>query len=268
MPAFRIAPCLLGVVLAGCSPYHFAGESVLSGLSDEELCGRRSNLLNGALMARELARRGVDCAPFDEAGLRRGFHIAFLTPRPAGAEPASSSTTPDQAIPEPAASAPASPSPAEVATERGGDPSAGGPPAPQPPASVAPASVAPTSVTPAGLAPADPLRRNGEPARPATAAPLVTSACAERSVRSNRAEPTDDAARQGEAVFRNTCGFPVRVSYMQSPAGAFTGVTSVLRPGEASSPAPIQSGFDKPGYIVCSYETVPQTMPCRLPSSH
>jgi hypothetical protein len=42
-------------------------------------------------------------------------------------------------------------------------------------------------------------------------------------------------------------------------------VTELLRPGESSAPAPIESGFRHPGSVVCSYEAVPEDTPCRLP---
>ena len=84
MVRFHRAPLwpLLSLLSAACHPLHFADERELTRVNDEELCGRRSNVLNGWLMHGELVRRGVDCAPYDEAALRRGFHLSFLTGQP------------------------------------------------------------------------------------------------------------------------------------------------------------------------------------------
>ncbi len=240
--AFAICPFV--AVLAACSPYHFVGAAVLAGLDDEELCGRRSNLLNGELMVRELARRGTDCAPFDEAGLRRGFHLSFLSPAasPASVKPPGLPSVLEPIAPEPIA--PLLPEPDPVPADW--------------------TKVGATGNTEALTTP-QPSRGSPAPAPRATAtAPAVTPACAQRSVQTGADEHVAPAVRHWTVAFRNTCGFPIRVRYAQRPAGSLTSVTELLRPGETSPPAPIASGFNQPGYFVCSYEAVPESTACQL----
>lgn len=247
MRPHAFAICLMVAALAACSPYHFAGQTVLAELDDEELCGRRSNIVNGALMVYELARRGTDCASFDEAALRQGFHLSFLSPAPGPARVAAPGLPPvlDPPAPEPVVPLPLEPAPAqEDAT-----------------------GVSATSRVAAANTP-QPARNVPAPApRAALSAPAITSACASRAVQTGAAERDASAGRPWTVTFRNTCGFPIRVRYAQRPAEAFTRVTGLLRPGETSPPAPIASGFDQPGYIVCSYETVPEATACQSAGS-
>jgi hypothetical protein len=299
----RARPTLLGAAAAtlalagaaGCSPLNFAREEALVHLPDEELCGRRSNLVNGALMARELARRGVDCTPYDEAALRQGFRLGFLAP-PAP-PPAARSILPPSQIAPPAATLGAGdslsvlpPVAAGPAESRYFQPSTPLPPpvassvpaplATPPAAPVAPAQEAsrvappPPAATPVPAAPAPPRPSAAQvaaaavpspapppappPAQPAAsgAAPFVTPACAAREVRQEDGRST--------VAFRNTCAFPVRVLYAQRPDGALGAATGLLRPGETSPPAPLEAGFRQPGYVVCSYQSAPESAPCRL----
>ena len=249
---------------AACHPLHLADEAALARLADEELCGRRSNLLNGSLMLNELARRGVDCGPYDEAALRRGFHLSFLAP----AQPSAPGPTAAGSAESPAAAA--APPPDRVAGDESGaeatppEPSEApaAPPPPPPPDPPAPAR-GPAAAT--GRPPSVAAAPRAAPA----AAPLVSPACAARSVQTDE----DDEGRAAQApgrwavTFRNACRFPIRVLYAQRPDGGLTGVTELLRPGESSAPAPIESGFRHPGPVVCSYEAVPEDTPCRLPGA-
>ena len=234
--------------LAACSPHHLAGEATLASLDDEELCGRRSNLLNGRLMESELSRRGVDCGPYDEAGLRRGFHLWFLSPTPA------------RVVPPPIAAAErraALPAPPEEAPGDANDAGSGGMPVPEPASLPAP--------VPARERPAAPLAA-AAPRVPPAAAPLIAPGCAVRSVQAGEEAPP--AAAPGLArwsvTFRNTCRFPIRVLYAAAPSSGLAAATGLLQPGETSPPAPIESGFRQPGYVVCGYETTPEAAPCRL----
>lgn len=103
-------------------------------------------------------------------------------------------------------------------------------------------------------------------------APLVAPACAQRIVRSDNDqtlfESGDlDPQRQLVVAFRNSCHFPIRVLYETRPNGWFTESTALLQPGEASNFVGIENGFDRPGYVVCSYEKVPPSSACRLDRS-
>jgi hypothetical protein len=247
---------------AACSPLHLVGEATVAGLDDEELCGRRSNLLNGALMARELARRGVDCAPYDEAALRRGFHLWFLSPEPARAAAPGIPAIAEAPALGPAASLPpveeAPPPALAAAATTPGRPEAAVPDSTPPPLDPPARRSAPAAAP--GGAPTPPAR--GTP----SAAPLVSPGCAARSVAAPGGGDGQAAAAAGRwaVAFRNTCGFPIRVLYAQRQGGGLTGATALLRPGETSPPAPIEDGLRQPGYVVCSYEAVPEGTPCRL----
>jgi hypothetical protein len=239
---------------AACHPLHLADEATLARLGDEELCGRRSNLLNGPLMLNELARRGVDCGPHDEAALRRGFHLSFLAPTP----PSAPGPTAAGSAESPAAAA--APPPDRVA-----DDESGGEATPPGPIEASPAQPPPPPDPPAPARhPAAAAAR--PPPVAAAAAPLVSPACAARSVRTDEDDEGRAALPPGRwaVTFRNACRFPIRVLYAQRPDGGLTGVTELLRPGESSAPAPIENGFRHPGSVVCSYEAAPEDTPCRL----
>jgi hypothetical protein len=103
-------------------------------------------------------------------------------------------------------------------------------------------------------------------APPATTAPLVTPACAERVIR--RGGGGGDGASSGPAgravAFRNRCAYPIRVLYASRRDGALSSLTGMIPPGELSAESPVEDGFDHPGYVVCSYATAPPDAPCRL----
>ena len=65
---------------AACSPLHLVGEATVAGLDDEELCGRRSNLLNGALMLFDFrVPEGRDLAALALAGVLGGAgHLGLM----------------------------------------------------------------------------------------------------------------------------------------------------------------------------------------------
>jgi len=74
----------------------------------------------------------------------------------------------------------------------------------------------------------------------------------------------EDSGRQRVVAFRNSCGFPIRVLYATRANGRPSELTEMLRPGETSNFVRIEEGFDRPGYVVCSYERVPASSACRL----
>lgn len=359
-----LALAALALGAGGCNPYSLAGEGTVVGWTDEELCGRRSNLLNSVTVEREIAQRGLDCAPYDEAALSQGFRLSFLAPQRRAVLPPASvpsgggvRTYAPPAMPLapnglPPMSGPA-PAPAPSAWGAGSAPGLLPPPIPRgsllPPgeAGPPPSGVAPTLPPIAGAAPAPPTyaqatppvppsvratppaaplveapapvppfvpvppapavagRREPAPvppreaettpptasppriqateaprsaaARPelsgadaapaaaasagraaAAAAPFVTPACAARSI---GGEPSSGGA---SVSFRNTCRFPIRVLYAERPEAGFSAATALLRPGETSAAAPLAPGFRQPGFVVCSYESVPESTPCRL----
>ena len=100
-------------------------------------------------------------------------------------------------------------------------------------------------------------------------APLVAPACAQLIVRSDGGngapESTDEnSVRQRSVAFRNNCSFPIRVLYSARANGWPSKLTEMLRPGETSKSVRMKGGFDRPGYVVCSYERVPASAACRL----
>ncbi|MBX6376171.1 MAG: hypothetical protein IRZ13_18330 [Acetobacteraceae bacterium] len=124
-------------------------------------------------------------------------------------------------------------------------------------ASVAPAPPPPSS---------DAGRSSGGAAVSAAAAgrgalaPLIAPGCVERAI-----EPLDRTgqAQRATVTFRNNCGVPIRVRFAARPGVALTEVTPLLRPGESSTPVPLAEGFAHPGFIVCSYERVPERALCQ-----
>lgn len=249
------------------NPYQIVmGDAELRAIPTEDLCRYRDSLLNGHLMRRELVRRGLDCAePVETTAaaavlpvpprplLLRLFDAAAVPPRP----------------PSPAEAPPPSPPPSPP-------PAAGtmaAAPASAPGGSGAAVAAAPPSPPPAPAPPPPVTGRGAETAVAVAAgggaAPLVRPGCAERILRRGEEDDatTTDAATAAEhraVAFRNRCGFPIRVLYAARRNGSLSELTGLLRPGETSSFTGIQDGFDHPGYVVCGYERVAETAPCRL----
>jgi hypothetical protein len=253
-----IAFAVLLLALCACSPGNPAGEAELSLLGNEELCGRRGNLLNGWRMNRELGRRGVDCAPFDQAALDSSFSLSSLLPgvglrtSRAAAPPVSPATAeldPILQLPIQPSIPPLERDAGETTTRVVANRDAG-------------MAVVPPAAGTIGAAP-QPGGMAGPTPRMAVTAPFVTPACAMRSVQPG---PETDAnpAQRWTIIFRNTCNFPIRVRYAERPNNGPTGLTQLLRPGDVSTPALIESGFQQPGYVVCSYEAVADSVPCRM----
>ncbi len=114
-------------------------------------------------------------------------------------------------------------------------------------------------------------RPPSRPAAPPTRAPLVASSCAQRIVRHGdgdggaATEGGDQGSERRRSVaFHNRCGFPIRVLHAVRSDGRPTEVTEMLGVGETSNFTRIEDGYDRPGYVVCSYESVPASYPCRL----
>jgi hypothetical protein len=251
-----IAFAVLLLALCACSPGNSAGEADLRLIGNEELCGRRGNLLNGWRMNRELGRRGVDCAPFEKAALDSSFSLfSFLqgvglgtsraaappvTPAPAELDPIFQLPM-EPSIPPPERDA------NETTTRVVANRDAG--------IAVVPPAAGATGAAPRGMAAPAP--------RMAATAPFVTPACAMRSVQPGPEADTSPTQRW-TIIFRNTCNFPIRVRYAERPNDGPTGLTQLLRPGDVSTPALIESGFQQPGYVVCSYEAVAESVPCRM----
>jgi len=244
---------VLGLVgpLMACTPYFAVTSEDLRTAGNEELCGRRGNLLTGGLIQRELAWRGETCAAYDASDEDRpwfdpaGLFASRREPSPPvayGALETTPSVTLDPPPPPPPA---AYLSPPWAAT--GADPQP-----PPPSADLSPAAV------PAPAAPPPPAA--DRPAAAAAAvAPLVSPGCAERTILRGAGEET----RRRAVSFRNRCDFPIRVRYAARSDGRLTEVSPRLGPGETSPPARIEDGFDFPGYAVCSYRSAPESALCR-----
>jgi hypothetical protein len=226
--------------LPGCSPYYRKVTERLDTASAEELCGRRANLVTGPAIRHELALRGEDCA-FEDAEARRGAWFGLGRMFESEEEPA------------PPVAYGALPTRPSVALD----------PPPPPPAAApwATGTEPPPAAVPEPPAP-EPAREPTPPTRTAaaaTVAPLVTPGCAERSVA--RGEGAEASRRA--VSFRNRCEFPIRVRYAARSDGRLTEVTEPIAPGGTSRAAPIEAGFDYPGFVVCGYREVPETALCR-----
>jgi hypothetical protein len=107
------------------------------------------------------------------------------------------------------------------------------------------------------------------PAPAPTRAPLVASGCEQRIVRQGGSGAANEDGDQGaerrrSVAFHNRCDFPVRVLYAVRSDGRLTELTEMLGVGETSNFTRIEDGYDRPGYVVCSYGSVPASYPCRL----
>jgi len=99
----------------------------------------------------------------------------------------------------------------------------------------------------------------------------VASSCAQRIVKHGDGDDgaaaedaNQDAERRRSVAFRNRCSFPIRVLHAVRPNGQLTELTEMLGVGETSKFTRIEDGFDRPGYVVCSYEGVPASSACRV----
>lgn len=282
---------ILGGPLAGCVAYQGpTGARGLGTVSTEELCIREGNVLDGAWVAQEITRRGVDCEVYAAAlmGGEPDDGRAWLgsrpppawtpgtplpPPVPLGDAPRDRRPPPPMAWPLPSRAfatgadpvGPVTQEPLPEAEPGPASPSSRSPPGAGSPVqaqrlrSTAPPLPAPAADTPPSrTAAAAPLGTTAA----VTAAPLTTPACAERLLRRGEAGGVESSRRM--VAFRNRCDHPIRVLYADRPNGTLTELTPLLRPGESSEAARIQDGFDHPGYVVCSYRTAPEGAACRL----
>lgn len=254
VPVMRLhaaAILVLGSALAACASAPGAGQRVADSI--EDLCLRRDNPVYGREAIRELARIGADCTPYEEP-FRSGGRLAAASPEP-------------PSLGAPVAALPSPPSPpdfgeagAAVSFPRLSDSPAEAEWTPGAPASVLPPTAQP-AVAPTATAIAP---------EPTGNAPFAEPACAERLLRRGpdaggaTAEAGTADANHRAVSFRNRCDFPIRVLFASRPDGSMSEVTDLLGPGEAAGFVRIQDGFDQPGYVVCSYQSAPESAPCRL----